>query len=123
MKPAGRLLAVALPTAKSFLRCVGAFPAENSHRYVVRSSQIPSHLLLQIAVRIKPQVVVKSLLVIPVAPLHLAVVPRRSRSDEFMCNAVPVTEYIQRMPAACFAKMRKLCTIARLQDIRCITKV
>ena len=94
MKPAGRLVAAALPTAKPFLCCVGAFPAENSHRYVVRSSQIPSHLLLQIVVRIKPQVVVKTLLVIPVAPLHLAVVPWRSRSDEFMCNAVPVTEYI-----------------------------
>lgn len=68
-------------------------------------------------------IVVKTLLVIPVAPLHLAVVPWRSRLDEFMCNAVPVTEYIQRMPAACFAKMRKLCAVVRLQDIRSITEV
>ncbi len=40
-----------------------------------------------------------------------------------MCNAVSVTEYIQRMPAACFTKMRKLCAVIRLQDIRSIPEV
>ncbi len=66
--------------------------------------QITFHLLLKIGKRVKTQIVVKTLLVVSVASLDLAIVPRDSRADQFMLDLVTVTKHVERMCALVFMK-------------------
>ena len=50
--------------------------------------QVPPHLLLQFVERIKPQTVIKVLLIIVMNSLNLAVVPWRQRPQKRMSDAV-----------------------------------
>ena len=78
---------------------VRTFPSENCHWDVVGTYQIPLHLLLQVVERIELQIVVKPFLIVPVTAFHLAVMPRRSRTDQLVRDVVFVAEYVQRMYA------------------------
>ena len=68
------------------------FPAEDRHGDVVASAQVSLHLKLQIVERIEAQVVIESFMIVSVAALDFAVVPRRSRADGFVRDAVFLTK-------------------------------
>lgn len=79
-------------------------------------------MFLQVCKGIESQIVVKSLLIVPVASLDLAVVPRRSWSDQLMLDLVMVTEYIKGMYALGFGEMGKFCSVVGLNFLRRITE-
>ena len=67
--------------------------------------------------------VIKALLVVPVASLYLAVVPRCSGADRLVLDPVSIAESIQRMnPIRLFA-VGKLSAVVGLQDVWCISKI
>ena len=66
---------------------------------------------------------VKALIVIAMAALHLSIVPRCSRTNTFMFNAQFQTEKIKRVYLLSFSKMSELKTIIGLKDFRLIAKM
>ena len=66
--------------------------------------------------------VVETLLIVPVASLDLAVMPRCSRTDKFMLNLVTVTEHIKRVNSLDVEEMSKFCVIVRLNYLGSISK-
>jgi hypothetical protein len=104
------------------LLLVRRFPTENSHRNVVCTPQIPFHLLSQIAERVKPPIIVKAFLIVSMASLDLAIMPRCSRTNELVFYMVLITEKIKRMNAFCFYKMREFCAVVGLDCLWSIAK-
>lgn len=62
-------------------------PVKWSHGQVVRATAVDSKLLCKVLERIERAARVEPLLILTVASLHLAVVPRRVRANEFMPDA------------------------------------
>ena len=58
--------------------------------------------------------VVEALLIVSVAPLDLAVVPRCSRTNKLVFNLVAVTKHIKWMNTLGIEEVSKFCTIIRL---------
>ena len=67
--------------------------------------------------------VVEAFLVVSVASLNLAVVPRRSRADRFMRNTKMVEKSIKVMHAFRFLRVAELTAIICLYRFRSIPKV
>ena len=67
--------------------------------------------------------VIESLLVIPVAPLYLAIVPGRGWTECLMLDMQSMAQRIERMNTLCLGCMRKLSTIVCLDPIRGIAKI
>ena len=79
------------------LLLIGGLPPKNRHRDSVRTAQITLHLLLKIRKRIETQIVVKPFLVVSVTSLDLSIMPRGSRTDQFVLDLVVITEHVKRM--------------------------
>lgn len=62
-------------------------PVKWSHGQVVRATTVDSKLLCKVLERIERAARVEPFLILTVAALHLAVVPRRARANEFMPDA------------------------------------
>ena len=107
---------------KFCLLLVRRFPTENSHGNTVRTAQITLHLLLEICKGVKTKIIVETFLIVSVASLDLAVVPRGSRTNELMLDPVTVTEHIKRMNTLSIEEMSKLRAIIRLNYLRSISK-
>ena len=98
------------------------FPAEDRHGDVVASAQVSLHLKLQIVERIEAQVVIESFMIVSVAALDFAVVPRRSRADRFVRDAVFLAKQVQRVYALRLRGMAKLAAVVGLHDLRRIAE-
>ena len=98
------------------------FPAEDRHGDVVASAQVSFHLELQIGQRIEAQVVVESLLIISVAALDFAVVPRRARADRLVNDAIFLAKQIQRVHALRLRGVAKFAAVVGLHDLRRIAE-
>lgn len=109
-------------SAKFTVLLIGGFPRQNSHRYIVCPLKIALQLLLQIVKRIETQVVVKAFLIVSVAAFNLAVMPRRSRSENMMPYMVIVAEQIKRVNAFCFGGVSKFTPTVCLDLGRSITE-
>ena len=104
------------------LLLVGRFPTENSHRNTIRATQITLHLLLKISKGVETQIIVKAFLIVSVASLDLAVMPRRSRTDKLMLNLVVSAEHVKRMCTLGFGEMGKFCSVVSLNRFWRITE-
>ena len=98
------------------------FPAEDRHGDVVASAQVSLHLKLQIVERIEAQVVIESFMIVSVAALDFAVVPRRARADRFVRDAVFLAKQVQRMHALRLCRVAKLAAVVGLHDLRRIAE-
>ena len=104
------------------LLLIWGFPAENGHSNTVRTAQIALHLLLKISERIEAQIVVEAFLIVSVASLNFAIVPRSSRTNKLMLNFVMVTEHVKRMNTFGVEEMSKFRTIVGLDCLWSISK-
>ena len=107
---------------KFCLLLIRRFPAENRHRDGVRTTQIPLHLLLKIGKGIEAQMVIEAFLIVSVASLDLAVVPRSSRTYEFVLNLVVITEHVKWMHSLGFSEMGKFHTVICLNNLWSVSK-
>ena len=60
----------------------GAFPAQRPHGLSITPFEMLSELVIQLINVSKPLPIIEISLVVAVAPLHLPVVPRRSRRNQ-----------------------------------------
>ena len=104
------------------LLLIWGFPAENGHRNTVGTAQIALHLLLKISERIEAQIVVEAFLIVSVASLNFAIVPRCSRTNKLMLNFVTVTEHVKRMNTLGVKEMSKFCPVVSLNDLGSVTE-
>ena len=101
---------------------VRRFPAKDGHGDAVASIQVSFHLNLQIVEGIEAQVIVESFLIAAVTALDFAVMPRRSRTDRLVRNAVFLAEQIQRMHTLRFCGVGKFAAVVCLQRLRRIAE-
>ena len=66
--------------------------------------------------------VVESLLIVSVASLDLAIVPRCSRTNELVLDLAAITEYVKRMYALGSDKVSKFRTVIGLNDLGSIAE-
>ena len=66
--------------------------------------------------------VIKALLIVPVASFHLAVVPRCSGADRLVLDPVSVAENIQRMDPIRLFRVCKLSAVVGLQYLRSVSE-
>ena len=66
--------------------------------------------------------VVETLLIISVASLDFAIMPRCSWADKLMLDLVTVTEHVKWMNTLGIEEMGKFCTIIRLYGFRGVSK-
>ena len=98
------------------------FPAKDGHGDAVASIQVSFHLNLQIVEGIEAQVIVESFLIAAVTALDFAVMPRCSRTDRPVRNAVFLAEQIQRMHTLRFCGVGKFAAVVCLQRLRRIAE-
>lgn len=67
--------------------------------------------------------VIKMFLIITMATLYLAIMPRCPWADMFVFDSKFITQDIQWMCTVCFLQMDKLCTVVSLQLLWFISKV
>ena len=104
------------------LLLVRGFPAENSHGNSIGTAQITLHLLLKISKGVEAQIIVKAFLIVSMASLYLAVMPRSSWANELMLDLVVITKHVKRMCTLGFGEMGKFCSVVSLNDFRSISK-
>ena len=109
--------------AKLAVALIRRSPPENCHRNVVRAVKVSPHLLLKVIHRIESQIIVEPLLIISVAALDLAVVPRRFRDDQFVPYPIPFAENIKRMDSFRAFVMGEFRSVIGLDDIRRIAEI
>ncbi len=104
------------------MNLIRGFPSENRHGNSVGTVQISFHLRLQVVKRVETQGIVKTFLVVAMAPFHFPVMPRSPRPNQLVLNVVFVAKHIQRMYAVCFRGMCKLRPVICLQNVRSVTE-
>ena len=73
-----------------------AVPAlQSADREIIRSSEICLHLLLKVRERIKLEILIETLVVVPVRTFHFSVMPGSPWLDQLMLNAVLFAELVQ----------------------------
>ena len=82
-----------------------------------------SKLLFKVRKGVKAAAGIETLLVLTVAALYLAIVPRHPGSKQLMYNMMLPTKHVQRMDAVTPCRMGKLSSVVRLYLGRCIAKI
>ena len=77
---------------------------------------------MKIRKRIETQIVVKPFLVVSVTSLDLSVMPRGSRTDQFVLDLVVITEHVKRMDTIGFLEMGELHAIVGLDRFGSISE-
>lgn len=84
---------------------------------------MPFHLNKQVIIGIKPQIVVKVLLITVVTAFHLTVVTRSARANEFVFYAVFKAELVKDMDSLCPAEIGELRAVIYLKLLWSISEI
>lgn len=84
---------------------------------------MPFHLNKQVIIGIKPQIVVKVLLITVVTALYLTVVPWSARANQFVFYAVFKAELVKDMDSLCPAEIGELRAVIYLKLLWSISEI
>ena len=103
-----------------------AVPAlQRADRYIVRSSEVCLHLLLKVSERIKLEILIEALVIVPVRTFHFSVVPGSPGLYQLMLDSILFAEPVQRVQLikARLPGVSELGSVVGLYNLRLIPEI